>query len=111
MATIWLSSYTNEEPGRRVQRTLSSGTTDDWIILNTTEKDSTITVEIVIAASGSGSLEFTIEDYASIDAGTAVGVVWDFGTVGTTTVGYFPAGVTGVRFVRATGEIKGCVAI
>ncbi len=110
MAIIRLSDPGNEKPYRRVQQVISTPSTGDWIILDSVNPGEEILIGVVIPVSGSGSMEFTGEDINSIIAGTASGVTWDFSTVSATKYGYFPAVITAVRFVNATGEIKGVIS-
>ncbi len=110
MTTINLSASQNEEPGRRIQQTISDATATDWIVLDSVNPGETITVALVIT-TGEGTIQYTAEDVASLVNGAADGVEWSKGSVTTTTYGYFPSGITGVKFVRTSGTIKGCIAV
>ncbi len=109
--TLRLSDFDNEKPYRRIQRNLSTGTTDEWIILDGNDAGYDISVGIVIKTTGAGSVEYTFEDIESIEAETAQGITWVAGTVSATKQSCFPSGVTGLRFVRDSGTIKGVISI
>ncbi len=110
MSYIYLSAAANEDPGRRVQRTLTDASTEPWIILDSLSPGDTVTVGLVIS-SGEGTIYYTVEDQASIINGTADEVEWSKGSQTGTSYGYFPSGITGIKFSWTSGTIKGIVAV
>jgi len=108
---ILLSSSDNEKPGRRVQRTINGADPEPWIILDSVKPGEQVTVGIIITGVGEGTLVFTAEDISSITSGIAYEKEWEFSSVTETTYGFFPSGITAVKFKRTSGVIKGIVSV
>lgn len=105
MAVKWITSDTDAWlPGRALELELTSAADNDWIILNSMEKDSSATVGLEIT-TGEGYVEFTGESFQSMVDDTATGLAWDQGNVTATTYTCFP-GITGVKPVWVSGTIK-----
>ncbi len=110
MSYINLSAEANEVPRRRVQRILTDASAEPWIILDSLEPGNTITAGVVIV-TGEGTIYYTVEDKASIINGTAEAVEWSKGSQTSTSYGYFPSGVTGIKFAWTSGTVKGIIAV
>lgn len=110
MAYINLSSQANELPERRYQETMAAGTAGDVLILDSLKPGESATVSILIS-SGSGYVQYTNEDIATILAGNATWTTWSLGTVSASSYGEFSSAITAVRPYRSSGTIKFCVSV
>lgn len=110
MAIINLSEQTNAVPGRIFEATYSTGTTQDWVILDSLDPGQQATVALIIS-SGQGYIDYCIESPETIRAGNATGIQWSKGVVTATGVAYFPSSTTAIRAVRSSGTIKLVISI
>lgn len=109
--TIWISSVDNSKDRARIERDLTGPVTDEWVIINNRINRGDGTVGIAITGTGTATVEFTAQDFETIDTGTPASATWDQGTVSETTFGTFPTSVTGIRFIVTSGTIQGVISI
>jgi hypothetical protein len=100
-----LSDQSNNVPGRKYQADYTSGTTQEWIMIDDSERGEAISVGLDVS-TGTGSIEYTMDSEESVIADAATGIPWPAGTITVPTMDYFPSAVTAVRAVRATNTVR-----
>lgn len=110
MAIINITAQSNAVPGRIFEASYSSGSTQDWVILDSLLQGQQATVALLIS-SGQGYIEYCVESPSTIMGGAETGIQWSNGSVTTTSVSYFPSSTTAIRAVRSSGTIKLVISI
>lgn len=117
MAVVYMSGATikagdgtttikGDAAGRHAYQTISTSGNTDTVIMDTVQPGESFNVAIMVPSSGTGKVQFTFDDIASIRGETANWEDWSAGSVTATTSSYFPAAVMAVRGVVSAGTIK-----
>ncbi len=111
MSILLLSDLQNEKPYRRIQITLDTPTTGDWIVLDSLEPGFEATIGLLMKPTGEGYWNFTNEDIESIQDGTVNANQWTQGSVTVDTFACYPSGITAVQPVNVSGTTKFTVSV
>lgn len=106
MAIKYLSDQSNNVPGRKMQVDYTSGSAQDWIILDSMQVGDTVTVGLILGEGAEGYVDFTVDSVESVISDDADGIQWTNGAVTASAMTFFPSSTTAVRVVRTSGDIR-----
>lgn len=106
MTITYLSSQTNNVPGRKMQVNYTGGTTQDWIVLDSMQPGDTVTVSMILGAGAQAYLDYTNDSVEAVLDDSATGRQWSKGVITADADTFFPSSTTAIRVVRTSGDIR-----